>query len=45
VRVGNELWDAVSDSNAGVEVGAEVVIVGVDKLMLRVRPAAREEQK
>jgi membrane-bound serine protease (ClpP class) len=43
VRVGSELWDAVCDSSAGIDVGADVVIVGVDKLMLHVRPAAKEE--
>ena len=41
VRVAGELWDAQSESN--VEVGADVIIVGVDRLMLRVRPAAKEE--
>jgi membrane-bound serine protease (ClpP class) len=41
VRVAGELWDAQSESI--VEVGADVIIVGVDRLMLRVRPAAKEE--
>ena len=41
VRIAGELWEATSESQ--VEVGADVVIVGVDKLMLHVRPAAKEE--
>jgi len=42
VRVAGELWNAESDT--GVEVGTDVIIVGVDRLLLRVRPAAKEEQ-
>jgi len=41
VRVAGELWDA--ESGASVEVGTDVIIVGVDRLKLRVRPAAKEE--
>jgi membrane-bound serine protease (ClpP class) len=41
VRVAGELWDA--ESSASIEVGTEVIIVGVDRLKLRVRPAAKEE--
>ncbi len=37
VRVGGEMWNAVSD--AAVDAGREVVITGVDGLTLRVRPA------
>lgn len=37
VRIGGELWSAVSDSD--VEAGSEVVITGVEGLTLRVRPA------
>lgn len=40
VRVGDELWNAVADSD--IEVGSEVEITGVDRLTLRVRPRARE---
>lgn len=41
VRVAGELWDA--ESGANVEVGTDVIIVGVDQLKLRVRPAVKEE--
>jgi membrane-bound serine protease (ClpP class) len=43
VRVAGELWNAESETS--VEVGTDVIIVGVDRLMLRVRPAAKEELK
>ncbi len=43
VRVAGELWNAESETT--VEVGTEVIIVGVDRLLLRVRPAAKEELK
>ncbi|HVP15238.1 MAG TPA: NfeD family protein, partial [Terriglobales bacterium] len=36
VRIGGELWNAVSDSE--LEPGSEVVITGVEGLTLRVRP-------
>ena len=42
VRVAGELWDAVSESP--VEMGTDVIVVGVDGLRLRVRPAAKEER-
>jgi membrane protein implicated in regulation of membrane protease activity len=35
VRIGGELWNAVSESD--VEAGLEVVITGVEGLTLRVR--------
>jgi membrane-bound serine protease (ClpP class) len=40
VRVGDELWNAVAETD--VEVGTEVEITGVDRLTLRVRLLARE---
>jgi len=40
VRLDAEVWNA--EAAADVEVGAEVVVTGVDGLTLRVRPAARE---
>jgi len=42
VRVSGELWDA--ESGAAAEVGTDVIIVGVDRLKLRVRPASKEER-
>jgi len=42
VRVAGELWNA--ESGAAVEVGTDVVIVGVDRLKLKVRPASKEER-
>jgi len=40
VRLGDEIWNAASD--APLEVGNEVEIMGVDGLVLRVRPLAKE---
>jgi membrane-bound serine protease (ClpP class) len=40
VRLDGELWNA--EAPGTVEVGDEVVVTGVEGLMLRVRPAARE---
>ena len=40
VRLDGELWNAEALGN--IEVGAEVVVIGVEGLTLRVRPAARE---
>jgi len=40
VRVGGEIWRAVSASP--VDVGSAVEITGVDGLTLRVRPLAKE---
>lgn len=40
VRLGDELWNAASE--ADVEVGASVVVTGVEGLTLRVRPAGKE---
>jgi membrane-bound serine protease (ClpP class) len=40
VEVSGELWNAVSDSP--VEAGAEVVVTGLSRLTLRVRPVAKE---
>ena len=40
VRLDGELWNA--EAPGLVEVGAEVVVIGVEGLTLRVRPAARE---
>jgi len=40
VRVGNELWNAVSSAPA--EVGADLEITGSDGLLLHVRPSAKE---
>jgi membrane-bound serine protease (ClpP class) len=37
VRIGGEIWNAVSESE--VEAGSEVIVTGVDGLTLRVRPA------
>ena len=42
VRVGGELWDAVSDT--AVEVGNEVIVTAVEQLTLRVRPAEGKER-
>ncbi len=42
VRVGGELWSAVSEAEA--EVGSEVEITGVDQLTLRVRPVPEENR-
>jgi membrane protein implicated in regulation of membrane protease activity len=42
VRVGDEIWNATSDT--GAEVGTEVEITGVEQLTLRVRPVAKEAQ-
>ncbi|HEY6194920.1 MAG TPA: nodulation protein NfeD [Candidatus Eisenbacteria bacterium] len=40
VRLDGEVWNA--EAQGFVEVGAEVVVIGVEGLTLRVRPAARE---
>jgi membrane-bound serine protease (ClpP class) len=40
VRLDAEVWNA--EAAAAIEVGAEVVVTGVEGLTLRVRPAARE---
>jgi membrane-bound serine protease (ClpP class) len=40
VKIGEEIWTAVS--NAPVDAGVEVEITGVDGLKLRVRPLAKE---
>jgi membrane-bound serine protease (ClpP class) len=40
VRLGDEIWNATSDSR--LEIGTEVEITGVDGLKLRVRPLAKE---
>jgi len=40
VRLDAEVWNA--EAAAEIEVGAEVVVTGVEGLTLRVRPAARE---
>ena len=40
VRIGDELWNAVSSTPA--EVGAELEITGSDGLLLHVRPSAKE---
>ena len=40
VRLDGEVWNA--EAAGQVEVGAEVIVVGVEGLTLRVRPAARE---
>ena len=40
VRLDGEVWNA--EAAGHVEVGAEVVVIGVEGLTLRVRPAARE---
>jgi membrane-bound serine protease (ClpP class) len=40
VRIGDELWNAVSSAPA--EVGAELEITGSDGLLLHVRPSAKE---
>jgi membrane-bound serine protease (ClpP class) len=40
VRVGGEWWNAVSSTP--LEPGTEVEITGVDGLVLRVRPLAKE---
>jgi len=40
VRLDAEVWNA--EAAAEIEVGAEVVVTGVDGLTLRVRPAVRE---
>jgi membrane-bound serine protease (ClpP class) len=37
VRIGGELWNAVSETE--VEAGSEVVVTGIDGLTLKVRPA------
>jgi membrane-bound serine protease (ClpP class) len=41
VRMSGELWNA--ESRSSVEVGTDVIIVGVDRLKLKVRPATKEE--
>ena len=43
VRVGRELWSAVSATHA--EVGSEMEITGVDKLTLHVRPAGPADEE
>jgi membrane protein implicated in regulation of membrane protease activity len=40
VRLDGEVWNA--EAARQVEVGAEVVVIGVEGLTLRVRPAAME---
>lgn len=43
VRLGDELWNAVSERE--VEVGTEVEVTGVDRLTLKVRPLAKEASR
>ena len=40
VRLGDQRWNARGDSV--IEAGTEVEITGLDRLTLRVRPAAKE---
>jgi membrane-bound serine protease (ClpP class) len=43
VRLGDEIWSAVSESD--VEVGSEVEVTRVDRLLLRVRPLVKEARR